>query len=82
MYAHANLLTIDRFLVQGVDEVPWILDGVLEVADGVCAAAVAPHALLGGLGLVLHVTESGLFWTGHTDEKEKVNTYDRNIYKP
>lgn len=39
-------ITVDRFLVQGVNEVAWILYGVLEVADGVRAAAFTPQALL------------------------------------
>lgn len=49
--AHAPLkpITIDRFLMQGVNEVAWILNGVLYVADGVCATTLAPHALLGSL---------------------------------
>lgn len=31
----SSLITVDWFLVQGVDKVAWILYGVLEVADGV-----------------------------------------------
>lgn len=49
-------ITIDRFLVQGVNEVAGILDGVLHVTDGVCATALAPHALLGSLCLVFQFT--------------------------
>lgn len=66
-----RIITVDGFLVQGVDEVAGILYGVFEVADGVCAAALAPHALLGGLRLVFQLTESGLLWTGHTKKKKK-----------
>lgn len=58
--------TIDRFLVHGVNEVAGVLDYVLEIAYSVGAAALRPHALLGGLGLVLQVTQSSLIWTTHT----------------
>lgn len=63
-------ITVDRFLVQGFDKVAGILYGVLEVADGVCAATLTPHALLGSLCLVLEFTESGLLWTVHTKTKK------------
>lgn len=61
-----KLITVDRFLVQGVDEVAGILYGVLDVTDGMCAAALTPQALLGSLRLVLQFTKSGLVWTGYT----------------
>lgn len=64
--------TIDRFLVHGVNEVAGVLDDVLEVAYGVGASALRPHALLGGLGLVLQVTQSRLIWTTHTRTREEV----------
>lgn len=48
--------------MQRVHEVPGVLDGVLEVSDGLLAAALAPEALLGSLGLVLDLTESDLLW--------------------
>lgn len=65
-----KLITIDGLLVEGIDKVAWILDGVLEVADGVHAASLAPLALLGSLGLVLQLAESDLVWAGkrHTQE--------------
>lgn len=66
-----ELITVDGFLVQGVNEVAGILYGVLHVTDGVCAATLTPHALLGCLRLVLQFTESGLLWTGHTHTKKK-----------
>lgn len=72
MHASGELITVDRFLVQRVNEVAGILYGVLHVADGVCAAALAPLALLGSLCLVLQFTESGLLWTGDTEEKKEV----------
>lgn len=56
-------ITIDRFLVQGLNEVPGIFNVVLDVTDGVCSATLTPHALLGSLCLVLQFTESGLLWT-------------------
>lgn len=48
--------------MQRVHEVAGVLDGVLEVSDGLLAAALAPEALLGSLGLVLDLTESDLLW--------------------
>lgn len=57
-----TVITVDRFLVQGVHEVAGVLDGVLEVTDGLQAAALAPEALPGSLCLVLNLTESGLLW--------------------
>lgn len=39
-------LTIDRLLVVRVHKVPWVLNGVLEVPDGVRAAALAPQPFL------------------------------------
>lgn len=65
-----QVITVDGFLVQRVDKVAGILYGVLHVADGVRAATLAPHALLGSLSLVLQFTESGLIWTGDTQEKD------------
>lgn len=55
-------ITVDGFLVQRVDKVAGILDGVLEVADGLEAATLGPEALLGRLRLVLDLTESDLLW--------------------
>lgn len=66
-------ITVDGFLVQGVDEVAGVLDGVLEVADGLLAAALAPEALLGRLGLVLDLTESDLLWTVAESTNESRN---------
>ncbi len=71
VHASAKLITVDGFLVQGVDKVAGILYGVLHVTDGVHAAALAPQALLGSLRLVLQFTKSGLLWTGHTHMKSK-----------
>lgn len=65
-----KLITIDGLLVEGIDKVAGILDGVLEVAHGVHAASLAPLALLGSLGLVLQLTESGLVWAGNTQARE------------
>lgn len=65
------LITIDGLLVEGVDKVARVLNGVLEVAHGVSAAAFAPHALLGRLGLVLQLAQPGLVWTGHTHTQYK-----------
>lgn len=65
-----KLITIDRLLVEGIDKVAWILDGVLEVADSVHAPSLAPLALLGSLGLVLQLTESDLVWAGKTHARE------------
>lgn len=48
--------------MQGVHEVAGVFDGVLEVSDGLLAAALAPEALLGSLGLVLYLTKSDLLW--------------------
>lgn len=48
--------------MQRVDKVAGILDGVLEVADGLEAAALGPEALLGRLRLVLDLTQSDLLW--------------------
>lgn len=62
-------ITVDRFLVQGVHEVAGVLDGVLEVTDGLQAAALAPEALLGSLCLVLDLTESDLLWTDEESTK-------------
>lgn len=55
-------ITVDRFLVQGVDKVAGALDGVLEVADGLQAPGLGPAALLGRLRLILDLTESDLLW--------------------
>lgn len=55
-------ITVDWFLVQGVDKVAGVLDGVLEVADGLQAAGLGPAALLGRLRLILDLTESDLLW--------------------
>lgn len=68
MCAPPTFITVDRFLVQGVNKVAGILYGVFEVADGVCAAALAPQAFLGRLRLILQVTESGLLWAGHVEK--------------
>lgn len=48
--------------MQGVHKVAGVLDGVLEVSDSLLAAALAPEALLGSLGLVLDLTQSDLLW--------------------
>lgn len=56
--------------MQRVHEVAGVLDGVLEVSDGLLAAALAPEALLGSLGLVLDLTESDLLWA--VEESTKV----------
>lgn len=56
--------------MQGVHKVAGILDGVLDVTDGVHAATFTPQALLGRLGLVLIFTESGLLWAGSTQTKK------------
>lgn len=66
-------ITVDRFLVQGVHEVAGVLDGVLEVTDGLQATALAPEALLGSLCLVLDLTESDLLWT----DEESTNGDER-----
>lgn len=62
-------ITVDRFLVHGVHEVAGVLDGVLEVTDGLQAAALAPEALLGSLCLLLDLTESDLLWTDEESAK-------------
>ena len=49
--------------MQGVHKVAGVLDGVLEVTDGLQAAALAPEALFGRFCLVLNITESELLWT-------------------
>lgn len=67
-----KVITIDGFLVQGVHKVAGILDGVLDVTDGVHAATFTPQALLGRLSLVLIFTESGLLWTGSTHRQKQV----------
>lgn len=71
LHAPPKFVTVDRFLVQGVDEVAGVLYGVLHVTDSVRAATLTPQALLGSLRLVLQFTESGLLWTGHRKEKER-----------
>lgn len=73
-HAPHRIITIDRFLVQRVDKVARILYGVLDVTDGVCAAALTPHALLGCFSLVFMFTESGLLGTGQTNQKKKIET--------
>lgn len=55
--------------MQRVHEVAGVLDGVLEVSDGLLAAALAPEALLGSLGLVLDLTESDLLWAVEENTK-------------
>lgn len=65
-------ITVDRFLVQGVDKVAGILDGVLEVADGLQAAGLGPTALLGGLRLILDLTESDLLWADDGSKKSGI----------
>lgn len=65
-----KLITIDRFLVQGVHKVAGILNGVLDVSDGVNATSLAPQSFLGSLSLVFKFTESGLLWTGDIDREE------------
>lgn len=62
-------ITVDGFLVQGVDKVAGILDGVLEVADGLQAAGLGPAALLGRLRLILDLTESDLLWAEEGSKK-------------
>lgn len=69
-----KLITIDGLLVEGIDKIARILDGVLEVAHGVHAASLAPLALLGSLGLVLQLTESGLVRAGNTHTHTQENT--------
>lgn len=49
--------------MQGIHKVAGVLDGVLEVTDGLQAAALAPEALLGSLYLVFDLTQSDLLWT-------------------
>lgn len=61
-----KLITVDRFLVQGVNKVAGTLNCVLEVADGVHASTFTPHSFLGRLSLVLIFTESGMLWTKNT----------------
>lgn len=71
--ATAGLITVDGLLVEGVDKVARVLDGVLEVAHGAQSAPLAPLALLGRLGLVLQLAEPGLVWTGtHTHTQHEV----------
>lgn len=65
-------LTVDRFLVQGVDKVAGILDGVLEVADGLQATGLGPAALLGRLRLILDLTESDLLWADDGSKKSGI----------
>lgn len=75
--------------MQGVHKVAGILNGVLDVTDGVHATTFTPQALLGRLSLVLIFTESGLLWTGstHTDKKSlrhnerKKNTFKQDDFK-
>lgn len=69
------LITVDGLLVEGVDKVARVLDGVLEVAHGVSAAAVAPLALLGRLCLVLQLAQPGLVWTRDTHTRHKFTAF-------
>lgn len=64
------LITVDGFLVQGVDKVAGILDGVLEVADGLQAAGLGPAALLGRLRLILDLTQSDLLWAAEGSKNQ------------
>lgn len=64
------LITVDGFLVQGVDKVAGILDGVLEVADGLQATGLGPAALLGRLRLILDLTESDLLWAAEGSKNQ------------
>lgn len=66
-----TFITVDRFLVHGVHEVAGILDGVLEVTDGVLATALAPDTLLGSLCLVLDLIESAQLWTDDESTKRE-----------
>lgn len=72
-----QVITVDGFLVQGVHKVAGILDGVLDVTDGVHAATFTPQTLLGRLGLVLIFTESGLLWTGSTHRQKSLRHNER-----
>lgn len=76
--ATAALITVDGLLVEGVDKVARVLNGVLEVAHGVSAAAVAPQALFGRLGLILQLAQPGLVWTGHTHTHSINSRLDSN----
>lgn len=68
---HGHQLTIDRLLVHGVHEVPGVLDGVLEVPDGVGARALAPHPLLGALGLLLQLRQPALLRAARSGTKTR-----------
>lgn len=72
--------TVDGLLVQGVHKVARVLDGVLEVADGVRAAAFPPHALHGRFGVVLQLTQPGLVQTGRRICLRSVRTHLQDTF--
>lgn len=74
---HGRQLTIDRLLVHGVHEVPGVLDGVLEVPDGVGARALAPHPLLGALGLLLQLRQPALLRAARRGGRNQVRAAPR-----
>lgn len=58
------ILTIDRLLVVWVHKMPWVLNGVLEVPDGMWTVPLTPHPFLQRFCLFLTFWKPVLLWAG------------------